>query len=64
MKFLLISKLNHMKQFFVTLCHKAAEILDKDTATSDRPPVFRITVVTLVAANVFLILLYAIKNLG
>jgi hypothetical protein len=59
-----ISKFNRMKQFLETLCQKATELLDRDTSTRDRPPVFRVTVVTLVAANIFLILLYAIKNFG
>ncbi|HEX7903034.1 MAG TPA: hypothetical protein VF487_04065 [Chitinophagaceae bacterium] len=51
-----------MKQFLINLFNKAGIILEKDLSTSNRPLGFRITILTILAANIFCIAFYIIKT--
>lgn len=53
-----------MKQFLTTLFTKADNMLEQDPSTRGRPLGFRITALTILAANIFCIAFYLIKNIS
>jgi hypothetical protein len=53
-----------MKQFFMTLLGKLSLLLEQDTATRDRSPIFQLVTITLLSGTTIYIIFYTLKNIG
>jgi hypothetical protein len=53
-----------MKQFFTTLLGKVTLLLQQDTATRDRSPIFQLVTLSLLSGTTIYIIYYTLKNIG